>query len=90
MLSTVSYLLLMLMALHALPYAWSTVILDTARDLGKRGLIPQTEVEAADVAVLMQDSSIRSSVAGLNQAQANLNQQQVNLNHTVIKAPIDG
>src|SRR5687767_8807213 len=36
-----------------------------ARDLGKRGLIPQTEVEAADVAVLQQDASIRSSRAGL-------------------------
>ncbi|HUF23854.1 MAG TPA: efflux RND transporter periplasmic adaptor subunit, partial [Vicinamibacterales bacterium] len=61
-----------------------------AHDLGKRGLIPATEVEAADVAVLSQDAQLRSSRAGVTQARANLNQQQVNLNHTVIRAPIDG
>jgi len=61
-----------------------------AHDLGKRGLIPQTEVEAADVAVQSQEAQIRSSRAGVTQARANLNQQQVNLNHTVITAPIDG
>lgn len=61
-----------------------------AHDLGKRGLIPQTEVEAADVQVQSTDAQIRSSIAGVTQARANLNQQQVNLNHTVITAPIDG
>lgn len=61
-----------------------------AHDLGKRGLIPQTEVEAADVNVQSTEAQIRSSTAGVTQARANLNQQQVNLNHTVITAPIDG
>jgi HlyD family secretion protein len=61
-----------------------------AHDLGKRGLIPQTEVESADVNVQSQEAQLRSSRAGVTQARANLNQQQVNLNHTVIRAPIDG
>ena len=61
-----------------------------ARDLGGRGLIPKTEVEAADVNVLTSEAQLRSAQAGVTQARANLNQQQVNLNHTVITAPIDG
>nr|MBA3949999.1 efflux RND transporter periplasmic adaptor subunit [Acidobacteriota bacterium] len=66
------------------------VKLGRAKDLGGRGLIPQTEVEAADVNVLTSDAQLRSAQAGVTQARANLNQQQVNLNHTVITAPIDG
>ena len=66
------------------------VKLGRARDLGGRGLIPQTEVEAAEVAVQSNEAQLRSAQAGVTQARANLNQQQVNLNHTVIKAPIDG
>ena len=66
------------------------VKLGRARDLGGRGLIPQTEVEAAEVNVQTSDAQLRSAQAGVTQARANLNQQQVNLNHTVIKAPIDG
>ncbi|MDQ3169709.1 MAG: efflux RND transporter periplasmic adaptor subunit, partial [Acidobacteriota bacterium] len=66
------------------------VKLGRARDLGGRGLIPKTEVEAADVNVQTSDAQLRSAQAGVTQARANLNQQQVNLNHTVITAPIDG
>lgn len=66
------------------------VKLGRARDLGGRGLIPTTEVEAAEVAVQSTEAQLRSSQAGVTQARANLNQQQVNLNHTVITAPIDG
>lgn len=66
------------------------VKLGRAKDLGGRGLIPQTEVEAAEVNVQTSDAQLRSAQAGVTQARANLNQQQVNLNHTVITAPIDG
>ena len=55
---------------------------------GQARLIPQTEVEAADVAVLSQ--SVDPIVnRGLTQARANLNQQQ-STSTTVITAPIDG
>lgn len=66
------------------------VKLGRAKDLGGRGLIPQTEVEAAEVNVQTSEAQLRSAQAGVTQARANLNQQQVNLNHTVITAPIDG
>ena len=66
------------------------VKLGRAQDLGGRGLIPKTEVEAAEVNVQTSDAQLRSAQAGVTQARANLNQQQVNLNHTVITAPIDG
>ena len=61
-----------------------------AQDLGGRGLIPKTEIEAAEVNVQTSEAQLRSAQAGVTQARANLNQQQVNLNHTVITAPIDG
>ena len=66
------------------------VKLGRAKDLGGRGLIPQTEVEAAEVNVQTSEAQLQSAQAGVTQARANLNQQQVNLNHTVIAAPIDG
>ena len=66
------------------------VKLGRAQDLGGRGLIPKTEVEAAEVNVQTSDAQLRSAQAGVTQARANLNQQQVNLDHTVITAPIDG
>lgn len=66
------------------------VKLGRAKDLGGRGLIPQTEVEAAEVNVQTSQAQLQSAQAGVTQARANLNQQQVNLNHTVITAPIDG
>jgi HlyD family secretion protein len=68
----------------------ANVKLKRATDLAGRGLIPQTELEAAQVAVQSNEAQLRSSQAGVTQARANLNQQQVNLDHTVITAPIDG
>jgi HlyD family secretion protein len=64
--------------------------LERARELEKRNLIPRTELEAAELNVKTQESQIKSSEAGLNQARSQLNTQQVNLGHTVIRAPIDG
>ena len=61
-----------------------------AQDLAARQLIPQSELETADVTVRSTEAQIRSSEAQVTQARASLNQNEVNLAHTVIKAPIDG
>jgi HlyD family secretion protein len=64
--------------------------LKRAQDLSARQLIPQSELETAEVTVRSTEAQIRSSEAQVTQAQASLNQNQVNLEHTVIAAPIDG
>ena len=61
-----------------------------ARELAGRQLIPQMELDTADVNVRSAEAQIRSSQAQVTQAQASLNQNEVNLEHTVIQAPIDG
>jgi len=66
------------------------VKLARADDLSKRNLIPQSELETAQVTVRSTEAQLRSSEAQLTQARASLNQAQVNLEHTVITAPIDG
>jgi HlyD family secretion protein len=64
--------------------------LDRAQQMAKRELIPQTELETAEVNVRSAEAQIRSSEAGLVQARAQLNNQKVNLAYTTITAPIDG
>ncbi len=61
-----------------------------AEGLSARNLIPQTELEAAIVAVRLAEAQIKSSEAQVTQAEASLNQTEVNLEHTIITAPIDG
>ena len=64
--------------------------LDRARQMSERSLIPQTELETAEVNVKSAEAQIRSSEASLTQARAQLNNQRVNLGYTTIVAPIDG
>jgi HlyD family secretion protein len=64
--------------------------LTRAKELSGRQLIPQSELDTADVNVRSAEAQLRSSEAQVTQAQASLNQNQVNLQHTVITAPIDG
>lgn len=64
--------------------------LKRAQELSARSLIPQSELETAQVTVRSTQAQIKSAEAALTQAKANLNQQQVNLEHTIITAPIDG
>jgi HlyD family secretion protein len=64
--------------------------LNRARDLHDRSLIPQTDFEAAEVALRSADAQKQSAEAQVTQARAALNQAQVNLEKTVITAPIDG
>jgi HlyD family secretion protein len=61
-----------------------------ARELAGRQLLPQSDLDAAEVAVRSAEAQLRSAEAQVTQAQASLNQNQVNLDHTVINAPIDG
>jgi HlyD family secretion protein len=61
-----------------------------AKELSARQLIPQTELDNAEVTLRSTEAQIRSSQAQVTQADAALNQSQVNLQHTVIEAPIDG
>ena len=61
-----------------------------AQELSARQLIPQNELETAQVNVRSIEAQIRSSEAQVTQARASLNQNDVNLQHTVITAPIDG
>ena len=64
--------------------------LDRAKQMSAKQLIPQTELETAEVNVKSAEAQIRSSEAGLTQARAQLNNQKVNLGYTTITAPIDG
>jgi HlyD family secretion protein len=64
--------------------------LERARELAGRRLIPQVELEAADVAVKSAGAQLRASDAQVTQARANLSQAEVNLQKTVITSPIDG
>jgi HlyD family secretion protein len=61
-----------------------------ARELSAKKLIPQTELDTAEVTLRSTEAQIRSSQASVTQADASLNQNKVNLAHTVIEAPIDG
>jgi HlyD family secretion protein len=68
-----------------------------AKELALRQLLPQSELDAAKVAVdtaeamlSSQQATVAQAQAGVAQSQAQVNQNQVNLDHTVIAAPIDG
>ena len=68
-----------------------------ANELAERGLLPQSELDAAKVAVdtaqanlASQQATVTQAQAAVTQSQASVNQSQVNLQHTVITAPIDG
>jgi HlyD family secretion protein len=68
-----------------------------AKELASRQLLPQSELDAAKVAVdtaqamlASQEATVTQAQAGVAQSQAQVNQNQVNLDHTVIAAPIDG
>jgi HlyD family secretion protein len=59
-------------------------------ELAARQLLPQSELDAAKLAVDTAEAQLKSVQAQLVQAQAALNQTVVNLEHAVIEAPIDG
>jgi HlyD family secretion protein len=68
-----------------------------AKELAERSLLPQSDLDAAKIAVdsaqatlASQQATLAQSDAAVKQAEASVNQNQVNLDHTVIEAPIDG
>jgi HlyD family secretion protein len=68
-----------------------------AKELAARQLLPQSDLDAAKIAVdsaqaslAAQEATVNQAQAAVNQSQASVNQNQVNLDHTVIEAPIDG
>jgi HlyD family secretion protein len=61
-----------------------------AKELSARNLLPQSDLDAAKIAVDSAQAMVQSSQATVTQSQATLNQNQVNLEHTIITAPIDG
>ena len=63
---------------------------EQAKLMWEKQLIPRDQYDTAELNVKTQESSIRSSEAGLIQTKSQLNTQEVNLGHTVIRAPIDG
>jgi HlyD family secretion protein len=61
-----------------------------ARELSNQQLIPQNELDTAEVTVRSAEAQLRSAAASVTQAEASLNQSKVNLDHSIITAPIDG
>jgi HlyD family secretion protein len=68
-----------------------------AKELAARSLLPQSDLDAAKIAVDSAEASLAAQQATVSQAnasvaqsQASVNQNQVNLDHTTIEAPIDG
>src|SRR6478736_206254 len=68
-----------------------------AQELAAKSLLPQSDLDAAKIAVDSAQASLGAQQATVNQAtaavaqsQASVNQNQVNLDHTIINAPIDG
>jgi HlyD family secretion protein len=68
-----------------------------AKELSAKQLLPQSDLDAAKIAVDSADASLASAQAtvtqtqaAISQSQATVNQNQVNLDHTTIEAPIDG
>jgi len=68
-----------------------------AKELAAKSLLPQSDLDAAKIAVdsaeaslSSQQATVKQSQAQVSQSQASVNQNQVNLDHTVIDAPIDG
>jgi HlyD family secretion protein len=68
-----------------------------AKELAARQLLPQSDLDAAKIAVdsaqatlASAEATVTQTEAAVSQSQASVNQNQVNLDHTIIDAPIDG
>ncbi len=68
-----------------------------AKELSDRSLLPQSDLDAAKIAVdsaqaqlASQQATVKQTEAAVAQSEAQVNQNQVNLDHTIITAPIDG
>jgi HlyD family secretion protein len=68
-----------------------------AKELAAKSLLPQSDLDAAKIAVdsaqaslSSQQATVAQAQAAVTQSQASVNQNKVNLQHTIITAPIDG
>src|SRR5260221_3782072 len=68
-----------------------------SKEVAAKGLLPQSGLGAAKIAVdsaqaslASQEATVKQAQAQVSQSQASVNQNQVNLDHTIIQAPIDG
>ena len=68
-----------------------------ANELAERKLLPQSDLDAAKIAVdsaqatlASQQATLAQARAAVKQSEASVNQNQVNVDHTIIGAPIDG
>jgi HlyD family secretion protein len=68
-----------------------------SKELAAKSLLPQSDLDAAKIAVdsaqaslASQEATVAQTQAAVSQSQASVNQNQVNLDHTIITAPIDG
>jgi HlyD family secretion protein len=68
----------------------ATEKLDRSKVLAARQLIPQSDLDTAQVTEDEARASLKSAVATQGQAQASVDQANVNLEHAVILSPIDG
>jgi HlyD family secretion protein len=68
----------------------AAVKLARAVSLSQAQLLPQSELDTAQVTQDAAQAAEKSAQAQLAQAQASLDQSQVNLSHTIITAPVDG
>ena len=64
--------------------------LERNRELRKRDIMAQSELDAAQTAYDAAVAQLEVSKAQVAQAQASLNQANVDLNNTVIRSPVDG
>jgi HlyD family secretion protein len=64
--------------------------LERNRELRKRDLMAQSELDAAQTAYDAAVAQVQVNTAQTTQAQAALNQATVDLNNTVIRSPVDG
>jgi HlyD family secretion protein len=63
---------------------------DRAVELNARELLPQSELDVAELTFERAQAELKASNAQLEQARAAVSQAEVNLGHTVIRSPIDG
>jgi HlyD family secretion protein len=68
----------------------ATEKLDRSKVLASRQLIPQSDLDTAQVTEDEAKASLKSALAQRDQAQATVDQANVNLEHAVILSPIDG
>jgi HlyD family secretion protein len=68
----------------------ATLKRDRAHALAARQLIPQSDVDDADVAVREAEAQLHADEGAVLEARGQLDQSKVDLAHTVIVSPIDG